>query len=70
MTRNFLINMINELCHSENDTMKVLNNPIRIDGERLPIRPGPKLGSSTNEILKGIGYNENEINLLRKAGKI
>ena len=37
--------------------MKVLNNPIRINGERLPIEPGPKLGNSTNEILKDIGYN-------------
>ena len=50
--------------------MKVLNNPIRINGERLPIEPGPKLGNSTNEILKDIGYNESQINILRKEGKI
>ena len=64
------INMINELQHPENKKMKVLNNPIRINGERLPIEPGPKLGSSTNEILKDIGYNESQINILRKEGKI
>ncbi|MAI05669.1 MAG: CoA transferase [Alphaproteobacteria bacterium TMED87] len=64
------INMINELQHPENKKMKVLNNPIRINGERLPIEPGPKLGNSTNEILKDIGYNESQINILRKEGKI
>ena len=64
------INMINELQHPENKKMKVLNNPIRINGERLPIEPGLKLGNSTNEILKDIGYNESQINILRKEGKI
>ena len=44
-------------------------SPIRIDGQRLPIRrPPPRLGEHTDEILAEVGVTAEEINRLRAAG--
>ena len=64
------LNMIKEVSHPNREDMRVLNNPIRIDGERLPISPGPKLGNYTEHILKEIGYTDEDITALRKDKKI
>ena len=64
------LDMIKEVSHPNRQDMRVLNNPIRIDGERLPISPGPKLGNYTEHILKEIGYTDEDITALRKDKKI
>jgi crotonobetainyl-CoA:carnitine CoA-transferase CaiB-like acyl-CoA transferase len=44
-------------------------SPIRIDGQRLPIRrPPPRLGEHTDEILAEVGVTAEEINRLRVEG--
>jgi len=64
------LGMINTVDHPDRTAMRVLNNPIRLDGQRLPQRPGPKLGSATDKILNELGYEENDILSLRKSGDI
>ncbi len=64
------INMINEVDHPERKSMRVLNNPIRFDGQRVPQRPGPRLGSVTERILKEIGYSDEDMQSLRDAGDV
>ena len=64
------IGMINEIQHSNRQGMRVLNNPIRLDGNRLPQRPGPKLGSSTDQLLKDVGYTDDDIAAMRAAGDV
>ena len=41
--------------------MRVLANPIRLDGERLPNRAAPLLGADTDAILGEAGYDAAEI---------
>ncbi|MBT4739213.1 MAG: CoA transferase, partial [Rhodospirillaceae bacterium] len=50
--------------------LRVLNNPIKLDGKRVPIRSAPKLGADTDELLKDIGYDDEGIAALRDAGAI
>ena len=64
------IDMINEVQHPNRKDMRVLNNPIRLDGNRLPQRPGPKLGSNTDVLLKEVGYSEEDIAAMRRASDI
>ena len=64
------IEMISEVDHPDRASMRVLNNPIRIDGKRLPVRPGPKLGSDTDELLKSAGFGEDDIASMRADGVV
>jgi crotonobetainyl-CoA:carnitine CoA-transferase CaiB-like acyl-CoA transferase len=50
--------------------MRVLANPIRLDGERLPNRAAPKLGSDSDALLAEAGYAPHEIASLRADGVI
>lgn len=49
--------MINEIHHPELGTMKQINNPIKLSGQKPIVRRhAPKLGEHNKEILKELGY--------------
>jgi len=49
--------------------IRVLNHPIKYDGESTPLRlPPPKKGENTKEVLSKLGYKKDEIELLRDQG--
>ncbi|MEP6807220.1 MAG: CoA transferase [Chloroflexota bacterium] len=51
--------------------MRLAPDPIRIDGERLPLRaPPPRLGEQTDEILRQAGISDEEIAELRAHGVV
>jgi crotonobetainyl-CoA:carnitine CoA-transferase CaiB-like acyl-CoA transferase len=50
--------------------LRVLANPIRLDGERLPTRAAPKLGADTDSVLDEAGFTSAEIAALRASGTI
>ncbi len=45
--------------------LRVLSNPIRDNGEVLPVKAGPQLGQDTDDILGELGYSEADISGLR-----
>lgn len=53
------------------DGMRLAPNPIRVDGERLPLQAAPpRLGDGTDAILLEVGFNADEIAALRADGAI
>jgi len=48
--------------------MKLLADPIRIDGETLPARAAPRLGADTDAFLRESGFSESEIATLQRDG--
>jgi crotonobetainyl-CoA:carnitine CoA-transferase CaiB-like acyl-CoA transferase len=50
--------------------MRILANPIKRDGKRLPNRASPKLGADTDAILAEVGYTTDAIAELRAAGTV
>jgi len=64
------IGMVRSLPHPARPDFRVLANPIRLDGQRLPSRPAPALGEHTEEILRGAGFTPAEIASLRAAGAV
>ena len=45
---------------------RMLNSPVRSEGEETPLNPAPRLGQHTNELLRGIGYDDTKLRGLRK----
>jgi crotonobetainyl-CoA:carnitine CoA-transferase CaiB-like acyl-CoA transferase len=64
------IGMVDEAPHPDRPDLRVLANPIRLDGERLPNRAGPLLGADTDAVLAEAGFDAGEITGLRAAGAI
>jgi crotonobetainyl-CoA:carnitine CoA-transferase CaiB-like acyl-CoA transferase len=62
--------LLGEVDHPERSGMKVLANPVRVAGERLPNRAGPSLGADTEALLAELGYGFNEVAALRRDGAI
>jgi crotonobetainyl-CoA:carnitine CoA-transferase CaiB-like acyl-CoA transferase len=62
------IGMVRSLPHPTRADFRVLANPIKLDGERLPARPAPGLGEHTDELLREVGYSDAEIAALRACG--
>lgn len=62
--------MLDTVPHPDRDALRVLANPIRLDGERLPNRAGPLLGADTEAVLGEAGYSAAEIAELKAAGAI
>ncbi len=46
--------------------LRVLSNPIRDNGEVLPVKAAPQLGQDTDDILGELGYSESDISALRE----
>jgi crotonobetainyl-CoA:carnitine CoA-transferase CaiB-like acyl-CoA transferase len=64
-----MTDMVDTVDHPQGP-LRVLANPIKIDGDRLPNRASPKLGCDTEAVLGEIGYSEAEIAELRSAGTV
>jgi len=62
------IGMVKSLPHPSRADFRVLANPIKRDGERLPARTAPGLGEHTDELLHEVGYSDAEIAALRDLG--
>jgi crotonobetainyl-CoA:carnitine CoA-transferase CaiB-like acyl-CoA transferase len=62
------IGMVHGLPHPDMPAFRALVNPIKLDGLRLPQRPGPALGADTDAILRGIGYDDAALAALRASG--
>ena len=55
--------------HPDKPGFKLVASPIRLD-EPLPARPAPKLGEHTDQLLKGLGFSETEIENLKRERAI
>jgi len=62
------IGMVRDLPHPARPDFRVLANPIKLDGDRLPSRCGPQLGEHTDAILAQAGLTAAEIEALRASG--
>jgi crotonobetainyl-CoA:carnitine CoA-transferase CaiB-like acyl-CoA transferase len=60
--------MVKELPHPAQEGYRVLANPIKLDGDRLPSRRAPQLGEHTDAVLREIGYDAAAIEELRANG--
>jgi crotonobetainyl-CoA:carnitine CoA-transferase CaiB-like acyl-CoA transferase len=62
------IGMVRTLPHPARPDFRVLANPIKLDGERLPSRTAPALGEHTVDVLRGAGFTPQEVEALRVSG--
>ncbi|MBM3516373.1 MAG: CoA transferase [Alphaproteobacteria bacterium] len=62
--------MIEEHAHRLRERLRLVANPILIDGERLPGKPAPALGADTDAILGDLGLSPEAIATLRRRGAI
>ncbi|WP_109807313.1 CaiB/BaiF CoA transferase family protein [Sphingosinithalassobacter portus] len=60
--------MIAQASVSPDETLALLANPIRIDGARLPVSAGPRLGQDSDTLLAELGFDREQVAKLRKAG--
>jgi crotonobetainyl-CoA:carnitine CoA-transferase CaiB-like acyl-CoA transferase len=64
-----IADMVATVDHAQGP-LRVLSNPIKIDGARLPSRASPKLGADTDAVLAEAGFTTAEIADLRASGTI
>ncbi len=62
------VGMVRPLPHPARPDFRVLANPIKLDGARMPSRLAPGLGEHTDEILRAAGCSVAEIAALRARG--
>ena len=54
--------------HPDRDPLRVLSNPIRLDGDRVAARLAPALGADTRDVLRAAGYDDGDIDRLIASG--
>lgn len=64
------LELVQSVEHPLRDSIRVLSSPIRLDGERLPLRAGPLLGADTDSILRELGFDEAAIAAFRGEGVV
>jgi crotonobetainyl-CoA:carnitine CoA-transferase CaiB-like acyl-CoA transferase len=62
------IGMLCDLPHPAKPDYRVLANPIKFDGERVPSRIAPRLGEQTDAVLREVGFTDSEIADLKAKG--
>lgn len=62
--------MVTSVVHPDRQDLRVLGGPIRVAGERPPLRAAPLLGADTSDILLSLGYAEDEVADLRLRGAV
>jgi crotonobetainyl-CoA:carnitine CoA-transferase CaiB-like acyl-CoA transferase len=62
--------MIDTVDHPDRPDLRVLANPIKLDGQRLPNRAAPLLGADTDDVLVELGYGAGDIADLRARGVV
>jgi crotonobetainyl-CoA:carnitine CoA-transferase CaiB-like acyl-CoA transferase len=62
------IGMVRPLPHPARPDFRVLANPIKLDGARLPSRLAPTLGEHTDQVLREAGLSAVEIAQLKACG--
>jgi crotonobetainyl-CoA:carnitine CoA-transferase CaiB-like acyl-CoA transferase len=62
------IGMVRPLPHAARADFRVLANPIKLDGARLPSRLAPALGEHTDAVLRDAGFTAEEIAALKNCG--
>ena len=56
--------------HPERPEFRMVPPAFRLPGEEMPRRAGAACGADTGDVLREIGYSEERIALLRRAGVI
>ena len=59
------VGMMQTTQHANGDTLNVMSNPIKLDGDRIKAKVCQKLGESTNEIMTSLGYSNDAIKQLK-----
>ncbi len=59
-----------DMPHPARPDLKVVSSAIRLDGQRLPARPGPGYGADSAAVLAEAGYSADEIAHLRALGAV
>lgn len=62
--------MIDTVAHVDREDLRVLANPIRLNGSRLPAQAAPLLGNDTDALLAETGMGADEIAGLRARGVV
>jgi crotonobetainyl-CoA:carnitine CoA-transferase CaiB-like acyl-CoA transferase len=62
------VDMVRDLPHPARSDFRVLANPIKLGGERLPSQRAPALGEHTEQVLLDAGFTPEEIERLRSSG--
>ncbi len=55
------IGMLQNVPHPLKQDFRIISNPIKVDGARLPATRGPALGEHSAELLRQVGYADKEI---------
>ncbi len=50
--------------------IKLFNNPVKFSGYEVEVRRPPKLGEHTEEVLKSLGFSDEEITSLKEEGVV
>lgn len=64
------LGMVDVVDHPARPGLKVMANPIRLDGERLPAHAAPAIGADTDALLVELGFEPAAIAALRADGVI
>lgn len=64
------VGMVAHVAHPQRGALRVLANPVRVNGERLPVAPAPALGADTGRLLAEAGYSPEEIAQLQRRGAV
>ena len=66
------VGMVQSMPHPQapEGALRVLANPVKLDGERLPTKACEPLGAATDALLHEVGYSDSAIASLRAAGVV